>query len=161
MNNKKEITYENSQDGTIKVIKYFLSIYEEGRSVIISFFSTFFLNLLTTGSNQTEVFILLVEGFILWSIINYVVISYLNGIVPDSEARQWHTLINNIARFITLLLIYLVIQYITTFLKNSFSVMDLNLAELLAATAILIIATFSISQILESLTNYDVNKDKK
>jgi len=143
-----------STDSLIKVVVEFLSLEERGSSVIISFFSTFFLGLLLQVNNKVEAFIIVLEGFVIWSVCNYTLIFWILGVVPDESAKQWHDVVANMTQFISMLCIFLVIQFLLSLVETTWFTTDFSIWEVLAAIYVIMITKLTLTKTLKSLTNY-------
>lgn len=142
-----------------KLTKSFLSIFERSVSVIVGLFSTFILNLLLDVEYQVDTLIIIIESYVIWQIINYSLISKLNTVVPEDEAKQWHAVVNRVSDFVTMLGLLLMTNFLLNTVESTFGMADFNLVEVIAVIYIIVLSLFTLAQTMFYLSDFP-NDDK-
>jgi len=122
--------------------------------VIISFFSSFFLTLLLdqTGMRGPSMFVLviLVFGFVLWTIVAHVVQTYAQWI--GKRNPLWSRTVHNVMDVGSTVGVFVIVQYSISVLRHQWDHGTLSDAE---AAVLIVILLFSLHALLEVYRDWD------
>lgn len=128
-----------------------LELWDRCLNVIISFFSGFILDLITDLGNRIELILIVLIVFAIWMMFDNFTRKFLIKLETIKENVRWKEVILGILDFVSMVLIYLVVQIFLRNLNVLIQMNNLNLFEIFVIILAVLMIGFSIYQTIKQL----------
>ncbi len=129
-------------------------LFDRGLNVIIGFFSSTILSLIIVFPHKAIIGLVILVIFIVWSILyewlRYILDTHWRKIVNE----RWLAVLKSAVDFVSLLGVFLIIQFFLRLLEESFTSSDFNLYETFLGLFVIMLSTFSVYHTFKYLHNF-------
>lgn len=125
----------------------------KGMTVILSFYSSFIVNLIIQAGHPLEFTLIVVAFFLVWISIESWLKKSLNSIYSLQKNTQWKEVLFDVIDNISLLSIFIFVQIIFAHLSNPISSPNLSVAEKITSLMVIYLLGFSLLQTIKSLNS--------